>query len=227
MQQDLDPLLPLMIKPKLTEEEVHECKKVIYKLQAMEHRSDSLPVPMITIRGKASRKEEQYKQLWSEMDLFLGGASTTSNMHRKVLDCLRGTPDDVNNEAHAKAKVETVEEKSWKELDRYQTMTETEKKSFNNRQPSDPRRRRRSSGDTNSLTNSLTSSLKVDETPTVSPTKHKPKSPASDSDSPVKKRHKKSSSLSLTPTIQPKSSLLSIWTNHMSLSASRLHEEFE
>ena len=26
--QDLDPLLPLMIKPKLTEEEVHECKKV-------------------------------------------------------------------------------------------------------------------------------------------------------------------------------------------------------
>jgi hypothetical protein len=117
--------------------------------------------------------------------------------------------------------VETVEEKSWKELDRYQTMTETEKKSFNNRQPSDPRRRRRSSGDTNSLTNSL----KEDFGWIVSPNKHKPKSP-SDSDSPVKKRNKKSS-FSLTPTIQPKSSLLSIWTNHMSLSASRLHEEFE
>jgi len=83
MPASLDPLLTLLLKPTLTEDEVQDCKKVIFKLQAMESRSDSLPLPIVTLKGKGTKKEEQYKQVWEELDSYIEGASSTSFMHKK------------------------------------------------------------------------------------------------------------------------------------------------
>lgn len=75
MQVNLEPLLSQLLKPTLTDDDVKECKKVIFKLQAMEGRNDTLPLPIVTLKGKGSKKEEQYKQVWTELETFIEGLS--------------------------------------------------------------------------------------------------------------------------------------------------------
>lgn len=217
MQSNLDPLLPLLLKPTLTEEEVQDCKKVIYRLQAMESRSEALPLPIVTLKGKGTKKEEQYKQVWSELDMFIEGASATSFMHKKVLDCIRGTqetPSEAKAGEDKKLVEKSANDASWNDLDRYQQMTEREKKAYNEA-PSDPRRRRR--------TSEGSSTKQIDAQ--SQPSKKSPRQ-----DEPLSKVRRMNTSrtnvTNVAATLQPKSSLLSIWTNHINLTASRLHEEF-
>ena len=44
-------------------------------------------------------RDEQYRQLWAEMESFLQSTSTTSKMHAKVLYYLRG--DSENDEENS------------------------------------------------------------------------------------------------------------------------------
>ena len=64
----VEPLAKLIIKQNLTDDQVIECKKVIYNLLAMESRNDPLPTAACTghrDRGtKGSRREEQYRILF-------------------------------------------------------------------------------------------------------------------------------------------------------------------
>ena len=217
MQTNLEPLLQLLLKPSLTDEDVKECKKVIFKLQGMESRNDSLPLPIVTLKGKGSKKEEQYKQVWSELDTFIEGASVTSAMHKKVLDCLRGIQQaslpDSKPVDDAKSS-ESDKDKAWTEVERYQQTTDREKKAVNEA-PSDPRKRR-----------------KISENAGIRQTEAQPlnvkKSPRPEEKSPTAKRvaTTRVHATNVTSMIQAKSSLLSIWSDHMNLTASRLHGEF-
>ncbi|EDO37858.1 predicted protein, partial [Nematostella vectensis] len=84
MMQHLEPLSSHLMKEALTDDEVLECKGVIYKLQAMESRNDVLPITMMGVRGKGPKRDEQYRQLWAELEIFLEAASKTSRNHERV-----------------------------------------------------------------------------------------------------------------------------------------------
>ncbi|KAK3774530.1 hypothetical protein RRG08_049466 [Elysia crispata] len=150
------PLPQLMMKETLTEDEVIECKRVIYRIVGMETNNEALPVPAAGARGKGSKRDEQYRQLWAELEALVRSYSDTSSQHAKVLACLQecrkppqpGAGDDVT--AHAQVtlnrklstpgqgagakdvgKVGGAEvEQGWRELDRLQHMTEREKQDF-------------------------------------------------------------------------------------------------
>jgi hypothetical protein len=64
--QSLDPLPALLVKDQLEEPELLECKKVIYRVVAMEHHNEALPVPASGIRGKGVKRLEQkrFKMFW-------------------------------------------------------------------------------------------------------------------------------------------------------------------
>ncbi|XP_023243853.1 integrator complex subunit 13-like [Centruroides sculpturatus] len=83
----LNPLLTLVTKSTLTEDEVIECKKIIYQLVGMESKGTSLPVPTIGTRGKGPKREEQYRVMWNELETFVRLYCSTAE-HRSILDCL-------------------------------------------------------------------------------------------------------------------------------------------
>lgn len=153
MQQHLDPLLALIVKERLEDGEVVDCKKVIYQLVQMESRNDALPVPALGTRGKGPKREELYRVMWNELETLIRVHCTTEN-HGKVLECLQecrkplpeegtkpgrknasGSGDDKSGRKSAD-KVVLKEEKPevdimWKELDRYHKMTDRERQDFN------------------------------------------------------------------------------------------------
>eukprot|EP00794_Sanderia_malayensis_P006827 gene6827-7594_t len=211
--RQLEPLLGHLVKAKLSDDDVQECKKVIYKLQAMESRNDTLPLPMISMRGKGSKREEQYRQLWAELETFIQEASRTSANHNKVYNCLHGSQESRTSLASAssnttastrnkdprQAEPHSAQDLAWKELDRYSQMTEHEKR-IANQAPSDPRKRKMA--DQNEENKSV-------------------KKKAVQSNFPVANVN------SLKPSFSAKMDLLSIWTNQRKRVADRFHEEFE
>jgi len=220
MQPNLEPLLSNLLKPSLTDDDVQDCKKVVYKLQAMESKNDALPLPLVTLKGKPSKKEEQYKQLWLELDIFIEGASKTSTLHKKVLDCIRGTQDtqgqetkqlEVSDPRKSESKIEKEVSKN--------SSSETDKKSSTHQVPSDPRRRRRmsESSNHNKPMDVQPKSPKSPKSPTASKSPRREEPPT---------KMKRSSNTSFS-SFNGKSSLFSIWTDHLNLTASRMHEEFE
>jgi len=54
--QAIDPLPSLIVKEKLEDAEVLECKKAIYRVLAMETRNESLPMPATGVRGKTGKR---------------------------------------------------------------------------------------------------------------------------------------------------------------------------
>ncbi|CAL1548540.1 unnamed protein product [Lymnaea stagnalis] len=135
--QDINPLPQLLLKDSMTDEEVLDCKKVILKVVGMESKNDPLPVPAAGSRGKGPKREEQYRQLWAEMEALIRSYSDTSEGHAMVLECLlrckkpgddpvtlaKKTPGKKEDKSGSTAEVE----QSWKDLDRFQQMTEREK----------------------------------------------------------------------------------------------------
>ncbi|XP_065058147.1 integrator complex subunit 13-like [Rhopilema esculentum] len=211
MSSQLEPLLSNLVKGKLTDEDVQDCKKVIYKLQAMESRNDTLPLPMISMRGKGSKREEQYRQLWAELDLFIQEAARTSPNHTKVHDCLRGLQDSDSNFTSSNGAQSSnkdlkssdstgVQDLSWRELDKYSQMTEHEKRTMN-QVPSDPRRRRKNS--------------------------EPPEEVAAKKRKPNNQTGLKSGGLTISSSLGSKGNLMTILTNQLKFLASRRHEEFE
>ncbi|XP_064604179.1 integrator complex subunit 13-like isoform X2 [Liolophura sinensis] len=199
MPNHLEPLPTLMVKETLDDEEVLECKKVIYHIVGMESKNEALPVPSTGSRGKGLKREEQYRQMWSELEMLVRVYSTTSDQHNKVLDCLlelkKPSPEDFKpttsappKKAPEKAfvkeeKMDTSNvEKGLKELDRFQMMTEREKQDF------------------------------------LSPERLTPESPPA-------KRFRPSLESSITRTGGPQN-LLSMWTNRLSAISSKRHSEF-
>lgn len=91
----VDPLQKIMTQTELTDENLAECRKVIYQLLTMENKGEPLPVPPVQImasnagggKSKAVKKDEQYRMMFSELEKFVAAHCRTEN-HHKVLDCL-------------------------------------------------------------------------------------------------------------------------------------------
>ncbi|KAL4225921.1 hypothetical protein ACF0H5_013909 [Mactra antiquata] len=135
MASHIDPLPTLLVKERLTDDELLDCKKAIYHIVGMESRNEPLPINNAGIRGKGSKRDQQYSQMWSELEGLVQAHSTTSENHQKILDCLlecKKPSDDRRKSEKLSIKEERSEaESAWKDLDKYQKMTEHEKKEFN------------------------------------------------------------------------------------------------
>lgn len=76
-----------MTKDQLTDEEVVNCKQVIYNLIGLESKHEPLHLINVGHRSKGQKREEQYKILWSEIDTLLKNNCHTAN-HTAVYNCL-------------------------------------------------------------------------------------------------------------------------------------------
>ena len=56
--QHIDPLPALIVKERLTEDDVLECKKAIFHVVGMESRNEPLPVVNTGVRGKGTKRFE-------------------------------------------------------------------------------------------------------------------------------------------------------------------------
>nr|CAD7403948.1 unnamed protein product [Timema cristinae] len=83
----VDPLPTLMLKEELTDEEVVECKQIIYSLIGQESKHEPLQTPSMGQRGKGPKREEQYRIMWTELEAFLRVHCRT-DQHNRVLNCL-------------------------------------------------------------------------------------------------------------------------------------------
>lgn len=137
MASHIDPLPALIVKEKLTEDDVLECKKAIFHVVGMESRNEPLPVVNAGARGKGTKREQQYVQMWSELESMVRAHSDTSPMHQKVLECLlecKKPSDDAKARKQGdKGRDEKMDisemENTWKELDKHQR-TEKEKQDY-------------------------------------------------------------------------------------------------
>ncbi|RZF33651.1 hypothetical protein LSTR_LSTR007029 [Laodelphax striatellus] len=85
----MEPLLSLMLKESLTDDEVVECKQCIYTLMTLESKHEPLAInlPPIGHRGKGPKREEQYRIMWNELETYLR-SHLHSDQHSRVLHCL-------------------------------------------------------------------------------------------------------------------------------------------
>jgi len=96
LKQYTEPMLSLMVKDSMNDQEVLNCKQCIYALMSAESKNEHLITPSLTNPRKLMKKEDQYKSMWSELETFLKSNLYTEN-HCKVLQCLfecRGKPDE-------------------------------------------------------------------------------------------------------------------------------------
>ncbi|KAA0203761.1 hypothetical protein HAZT_HAZT009111 [Hyalella azteca] len=80
----IESLLKFIVQSELTDDEVLECKQVIFSLLNAEVQGDSLNTSHI--RTKGLKKEDQYKAMWKELERFLLDHNSSAN-HQKVYEC--------------------------------------------------------------------------------------------------------------------------------------------
>nr|CAB3256405.1 protein asunder homolog [Phallusia mammillata] len=93
MGATLERLLEIIVKEKLTADDVVQCQRTISHLGDMERNGTSLPSG--SPGGNSSRgstkhpnRDDQYRAMWGELESLLQSHSTTSLRHAEVLDCL-------------------------------------------------------------------------------------------------------------------------------------------
>jgi len=128
----VEPLQKLVMQKELSEENLAECRRVIYSLLSMENKGEQLPVPLIQQQQKnsqqrgsssSSKQKDEYKIMFGELEQFLTKHCRTEN-HHKVLDCLLEVrnktgdyPRPTPRGGGGGAKVGVADEAMW-ELDR-------------------------------------------------------------------------------------------------------------
>jgi len=149
----LEPLQKILVQEELSEDNLAECRKIIFSLHSMEHRGELLPVPMTTSasggKGKTMKKDEQYRLMFTELEKYLTTHCRTEN-HVKVLNCLlesrnkpQASTDRLLSTVAASKKDEKAEfDMASKEWENYNKMTEREKADFNRNGSSDTKRNR-------------------------------------------------------------------------------------
>ncbi|XP_074646913.1 integrator complex subunit 13-like [Tubulanus polymorphus] len=141
MISHLDPLPSFITKERLEDDDVIECKKAIYHLVGTESRNEALPVATVGARGKGPKRDEQYRQMWSELEQLIRSHAESSDGHQQVLECLLECkkPDEIklgSKKAHhdkqtiKDEKMDTTSV-SWKEVDRYGKALEKDKQDQN------------------------------------------------------------------------------------------------
>lgn len=84
----IDPLMDILFKASLEEVDKTECRDIIYNMVKMEANSEPLPVPTMTTVRKGNKRDEQYKQMWSELEALVRSVSDLSPGHEEILQCV-------------------------------------------------------------------------------------------------------------------------------------------
>ncbi|XP_022921046.1 integrator complex subunit 13 [Onthophagus taurus] len=89
LKGSLEPLPKLITKEKLFDEEVNQCKQVIYNLLTQETKHEPLNLPNIGQRGSkgGQKREEQYKLMWNELETLIKNNLHSEN-HRTIYKVL-------------------------------------------------------------------------------------------------------------------------------------------
>lgn len=88
IQPQIQQLLDLVPKERLTLDQVNECKSAIYQVVNMESKGVSLAAPGLQSKGKGGpKREELYKLLYRELTHFVANFAATPE-HQQVLSCL-------------------------------------------------------------------------------------------------------------------------------------------
>ncbi|XP_052284030.1 integrator complex subunit 13-like isoform X16 [Dreissena polymorpha] len=136
MASHIDPLPSMLVKERLSDDDELECRKAIFHVVGMETRNEPLPVNLTGTRIKGNKREQQYSQMWSELETLVRAHANTSEAHKRVLECLlecKKPSDDrrkLDKTGSGKEDLSEVES-AWKDLDKYQKMTDHEKREFN------------------------------------------------------------------------------------------------
>lgn len=115
----------IVLKESLTEEDLAECRKVIFSVMSMEQKGESLPGPLgqpLPPGKKGGKREEQYRTMWNEMERFLLAHSEQSARHRTVYECLM----ELRQKPIIKQEFDKVGlDVALRELDKYSAISDT------------------------------------------------------------------------------------------------------
>lgn len=84
----IEPILSVINKDELTDEEELQCKQCIYSIVGLETRHESLNLPNMGHRLKGNKKEDQYRLLWSELEVLVYNSGSSAG-HKSVLQCIK------------------------------------------------------------------------------------------------------------------------------------------
>ncbi|XP_015175959.1 PREDICTED: protein asunder homolog [Polistes dominula] len=87
----IETLPEIMIKNEITQDEVLQCKQIIFNILQHETKHEVISMPNIgsaRIGKGVARREEQYRLLWIELETFLKHHANNSAAHTEVLNCL-------------------------------------------------------------------------------------------------------------------------------------------
>ncbi|XP_078409793.1 integrator complex subunit 13 isoform X3 [Cetorhinus maximus] len=121
--QAVVPLASLIVKESLTDDDVLNCQKTIYNLVDMERKNDHLPISTVGTRGKGSKRDEQYRIMWNELETLVRAHLNNSEKHQRVLECLlacRSKPPEEEERKKSRRKREDKEDKSEKVVKDYE-----------------------------------------------------------------------------------------------------------
>ncbi|XP_062928375.1 integrator complex subunit 13 isoform X1 [Mobula hypostoma] len=122
--QAVVPLASLIVKENLTDDDVLNCQKTIYNLVDMERKNDHLPISTVGTRGKGSKRDEQYRVMWNELETLVRAHLSNSEKHQRVLECLlacRSKPPEEEERKKSRRKREDKEDKSEKSAKEYES----------------------------------------------------------------------------------------------------------
>ncbi|KAL5516104.1 hypothetical protein EMCRGX_G001375 [Ephydatia muelleri] len=155
LAQDLDTLPFAIPKESMSDVELDCCKQVIISLQAKESSNEPLSIPNSGGRNKGVKREEQYRALWNEIEMLAELHSINSENHRILYEFILQVLSHSSSSAQPSRKLPAVKTENggsqlavstpaippmtvssshdlaWADLDRYQQMTEREKKDTN------------------------------------------------------------------------------------------------
>lgn len=198
--QAVVPLANLIVKETLSEEDVLTCQKTVYNLVDMERKNDPLPISTVGSRGKGPKRDEQYRIMWNELETLVKTHAGDTDRHQRVLDCIiacRSKPPEEEERKKRGRKREEREDRTEKNGSK-----DTDDKSWQ---------------DSERLKGLLDKEEQESEVIKDSP----------DSPEPLNKKPRLS-----TEEVQPPErakgpvSLLSMWTNRITVANSRKHQEF-
>lgn len=105
-----------MTKDTLNDEEVVQCKQVIYNLIGLESKHEPLHLINVGHRIKGQKREDQYKVLWSEIETLLKNNCHSKN-HTAVYNCLLECHKFPVEETEAKISDKVELDQALRELD--------------------------------------------------------------------------------------------------------------
>jgi len=131
-----EPLHAALLKETLTEEDLLECRKVIFSIMSMETKGEGLPGPLGQAASgkKAAKREEQYRAMWLEMEKFVSAHSEQSARHHSVLECLM----EVRQKPIVKRDDKVGLDVALRELDKFPSMIDSMDRSEGMKRSSSP-----------------------------------------------------------------------------------------